>query len=190
MTVDDPVFLTVQEVAGLLRVSVMTVHRLIRAKTLPATRVGKVFRVRDADLREYIDGQSGGFAAGSGEREACGLLLKQAQEAIAFERERAEAAETLLAHVRELAESWTQIDDGQGPPTKEMLLEAGCGRAVLDLLNGGHPLNGPHPAVWSGACLPGGMVCAVPNPSLPDGICGNPVESEPCRLHEEESGGS
>lgn len=39
------------------------------------------------------------------------------------------------------------------------------------------------PTVWSDACAPGGMVCAVPNPRSLDGICGYPVESEPCPEH-------
>jgi excisionase family DNA binding protein len=43
-------FLTVAEVAGLLRVSTMTVYRLIKAGNLPAVRVGKSFRVREDDV--------------------------------------------------------------------------------------------------------------------------------------------
>jgi hypothetical protein len=39
------------------------------------------------------------------------------------------------------------------------------------------------PTVWSNAVLPGGQVCAVPTHDNPDGICGMPVESEPCREH-------
>jgi len=39
------------------------------------------------------------------------------------------------------------------------------------------------PTVWSDAVAPGGEVCAVPMPERPDGICGMPVESEPCREH-------
>ena len=38
-------FLTVQEVAELMRVSSMTVYRLIKAGDLPAVRVGRSFRV-------------------------------------------------------------------------------------------------------------------------------------------------
>lgn len=38
--------------------------------------------------------------------------------------------------------------------------------------------------VWSSACAPGGYVCAVPDPDRPDGICGMPVESEPCAEHQ------
>ncbi|MCZ7529455.1 MAG: helix-turn-helix domain-containing protein [Acidimicrobiia bacterium] len=48
-------FLTVQEVADLIRVSSMTVYRLIKAGDLPAVRVGRSFRVRDADVDAYLE---------------------------------------------------------------------------------------------------------------------------------------
>jgi excisionase family DNA binding protein len=47
-------FLTVQEVADLLRVSSMTVYRLIKAGDLPAVRVGRSFRVAEADVDAYL----------------------------------------------------------------------------------------------------------------------------------------
>jgi len=47
-------FLTVAEVAGLLRVSTMTVYRLIKAGSLPAARVGKSYRVREDDVDRYL----------------------------------------------------------------------------------------------------------------------------------------
>ena len=47
-------FLTVQEVAQLMRVSSMTVYRLIRAGDLPAVRVGRSFRVRAEDVDGYL----------------------------------------------------------------------------------------------------------------------------------------
>jgi excisionase family DNA binding protein len=50
-------FLTVQEVAELMRVSTMTVYRLIKSGDLPAVRVGRSFRVRDVDVDAYL-GQS------------------------------------------------------------------------------------------------------------------------------------
>ncbi len=46
--------LTVGEVAGLLRVSTMTVYRLIRTGELPAVRVGRNYRVRRNDLDTYL----------------------------------------------------------------------------------------------------------------------------------------
>ena len=47
-------FLTVAEVAGLLRVSTMTVYRLIRAGELASVRVGKSYRVREDDVDAYV----------------------------------------------------------------------------------------------------------------------------------------
>ena len=47
-------FLTVQEVADLMRVSSMTVYRLIKAGDLPAVRVGRSFRVADVDVDTYL----------------------------------------------------------------------------------------------------------------------------------------
>ncbi len=48
-------FLTVQEVADLMRVSSMTIYRLIKAGELPAVRVGRSFRVRDTDVDTYLE---------------------------------------------------------------------------------------------------------------------------------------
>ena len=49
--------LTVAEVADLLRVSTMTVYRLIRSGELPAVRVGRNYRVRRGDLDSYLQEQ-------------------------------------------------------------------------------------------------------------------------------------
>lgn len=47
-------FMTVSEVAAMLRVSPMTVYRLINAGELPAVRIGRSFRVREQDLDRYL----------------------------------------------------------------------------------------------------------------------------------------
>lgn len=47
-------FLTVAEVASLLRVSTMTVYRLIKAAELGAVRVGKSYRIREDDMNRYL----------------------------------------------------------------------------------------------------------------------------------------
>lgn len=47
-------FVTVAEVAGELRVSNMTVYRLIQAGQLPAVRVGRSYRIRAADFDRYL----------------------------------------------------------------------------------------------------------------------------------------
>jgi excisionase family DNA binding protein len=46
--------LTVAEVAAALRVSTMTVYRLINAGDMPAARIGRSFRVRTEDLDRYL----------------------------------------------------------------------------------------------------------------------------------------
>ena len=46
--------MTVAEVAEVLRVSTMTVYRLIKAGELPALRVGKNYRIRAGDLETYL----------------------------------------------------------------------------------------------------------------------------------------
>jgi excisionase family DNA binding protein len=50
-------FLTVREVADTLRVSNMTVYRLINSGVLPAVRVGKSFRLRADDVNRYLADQ-------------------------------------------------------------------------------------------------------------------------------------
>ena len=49
--------LTAGEVADLLRVSTMTVYRLIRGGDLTAVRVGRSYRVKQADLDDYLQSQ-------------------------------------------------------------------------------------------------------------------------------------
>ncbi len=52
-------FATVNEVAQLIRVSRMTVYRLIRQGDIPAIRVGARYRVREDDVHRYLDGGYG-----------------------------------------------------------------------------------------------------------------------------------
>ncbi len=47
-------FLTVAEVAATMRVSKMTVYRLVHSGELPAVRVGRSFRVTEEDVNEYL----------------------------------------------------------------------------------------------------------------------------------------
>ena len=46
--------LTVGEVAATMRVSNMTVYRLIKGGELPAIRVGKNYRIRESDVDQYL----------------------------------------------------------------------------------------------------------------------------------------
>ncbi|MFN2389989.1 MAG: helix-turn-helix domain-containing protein [Actinomycetota bacterium] len=60
-TVNDPGrnaiasdYLTVAEVARRLRVSNMTVYRIVKAGQLAAVRVGRGYRIREADVQRYL----------------------------------------------------------------------------------------------------------------------------------------
>ena len=52
---DAGTFLTVAEVAEMMRVSKMTVYRLVHSGELPAVRVGRSFRVHEKAVKEYLD---------------------------------------------------------------------------------------------------------------------------------------
>ena len=47
-------FLTVAEVASVMRVSKMTVYRLVHNGDLPAVRVGRSFRVPEQAVNDYL----------------------------------------------------------------------------------------------------------------------------------------
>ncbi len=51
----DVRFLTVAEVAEMMRVSKMTVYRLVHAGELPAIRFGRSFRVPESAVQAAID---------------------------------------------------------------------------------------------------------------------------------------
>lgn len=51
-----PTFLTIIEVAAVMRVSKMTVYRLVHGGELPAVRIGHAFRVNKRALDEYLLG--------------------------------------------------------------------------------------------------------------------------------------
>ena len=48
-------FLTVAEVAEIMRVSKMTVYRLVHSGELRAVRVGRSFRVNETAVSEYLE---------------------------------------------------------------------------------------------------------------------------------------
>ena len=47
--------LTAREVADVMRVSTMTVYRLIKAGEMPAIRVGKHLRIRERDVARFLE---------------------------------------------------------------------------------------------------------------------------------------
>ncbi|TDB74076.1 MULTISPECIES: helix-turn-helix domain-containing protein [unclassified Micromonospora] len=52
----DVKFLTVAEVAAVMRVSKMTVYRLVHSGELTAVRVGRSFRVPEHAVHDYLRG--------------------------------------------------------------------------------------------------------------------------------------
>ena len=51
----DVKFLTVAEVADMMRVSKMTIYRMVHAGELPAIRFGRSFRVPESAVQAAID---------------------------------------------------------------------------------------------------------------------------------------
>ena len=50
--------LTVAEVAGVMRVSNMTVYRMIKGGEIAAVRVGHNYRIRESELERYLSERS------------------------------------------------------------------------------------------------------------------------------------
>lgn len=66
-------FLTIEEVSSYLDVDTQLIYKLIKSKQLPAFKIGRVYRIRQVDLEEYIascmtETNSGG---------TCGICKKQ-----------------------------------------------------------------------------------------------------------------
>lgn len=51
----DVRFLTVAEVAGLMRVSKMTVYRMVHSGELPAVRFGRSYRVPESEVLAAVE---------------------------------------------------------------------------------------------------------------------------------------
>ncbi|KOX12556.1 hypothetical protein ADL05_21510 [Nocardiopsis sp. NRRL B-16309] len=54
MELEEVRFLTVAEVASIMRVSKMTVYRMVHSGVLPATRVGRSYRVPNRAVQDYL----------------------------------------------------------------------------------------------------------------------------------------
>lgn len=79
----------------------------------------------------------------------------------------------LLGAVSRLAEAVSALQQTLTRPTAEPVRIAGGRVRVSD----------GRRERWITDPLPGGWVCAEPDPTGPDGECGRPVESEPCEIH-------
>ena len=52
-------FLTVGEVAEMMRVSTMTVYRMVHSGEVPAIRFGRSFRIPESAVGQWMHGSSG-----------------------------------------------------------------------------------------------------------------------------------
>lgn len=49
-------YLTVEEIAVMMRVSKMTIYRMVERGEIPSLRFGRSFRIRRSDLETYLEG--------------------------------------------------------------------------------------------------------------------------------------
>ena len=65
LKLDNIRLLTLSEAAALLHVSTRTLQRMIRSGELPALKVGGQWRVRESQLRQWIEKRESSVAATS-----------------------------------------------------------------------------------------------------------------------------
>lgn len=53
--VSEDTWFTVKEVAAKLKISIRTVRELIKSDKLPASRIGKEYRIRQSDLEKFLE---------------------------------------------------------------------------------------------------------------------------------------
>ncbi len=51
----DEAFMTINEVAAVMRVSKMTVYRLVKAEEIPCSYAGRSFRIQAKAVRAYLN---------------------------------------------------------------------------------------------------------------------------------------
>ncbi len=64
MHVVEETYYTLQEIADRLKVSYRTVYRWVRAEKLTAYKFGQDWRVKDSDLRAFIESHKAGTDQG------------------------------------------------------------------------------------------------------------------------------
>ena len=73
MTKDNG-YMSLEEVADMLGVTYQLIYRLVRSGELPAVRLGKLYRVSQDDLNNYLERSKSGTAGGT--CSACGTFYK------------------------------------------------------------------------------------------------------------------
>ena len=73
----DIKFYSLEDVAEIFGVNYQLIYKLVKSGELPSVRIGKVFRVSDQQLKEYMDRQSQGAPASGITEHVCGLCGKK-----------------------------------------------------------------------------------------------------------------
>ena len=72
----DIKFYSLEEVAEILGINYQLVYKLVKSDVMPSVRIGKLFRITDVQLREYVDKQSQGSPASGNIEHICSLCGK------------------------------------------------------------------------------------------------------------------
>ena len=72
MGAESKKYMTVEEVADLLGVNYQLIYRLVRSGELPAIRLGRIYRIEQSDLDDYLQQARTAPAAGGAVCAACG----------------------------------------------------------------------------------------------------------------------
>lgn len=73
----DIKFYSLEEVAEILGINYQLVYKLVKSDVMPSVRIGKLFRITDVQLREYVDKQSQGSPASGNIEHICSLCGKK-----------------------------------------------------------------------------------------------------------------
>ena len=77
-------FYSLEEVADLFGVNYQLIYKLVKSEELPSVRVGKVYRVSEIQLKEYMDKQSQGAPASGEQQHVCALCGKKFVSALSI----------------------------------------------------------------------------------------------------------
>ncbi|MBR2425296.1 MAG: helix-turn-helix domain-containing protein, partial [Lentisphaeria bacterium] len=73
----DIKFYSLEEVADLFGVNYQLVYKLVKTGELPSVRIGKIYRISEPQLKEYMDRQSQGTPASGVVEHTCSRCGKK-----------------------------------------------------------------------------------------------------------------
>lgn len=91
----DIKFYSLEEVAELFGVNYQLIYKLVKTGELPSVRIGKMFRVSEVQLREYMDRQSSGSPASGVTEYICGRCGRKYYSALSISGECADCGAPL-----------------------------------------------------------------------------------------------